>query len=301
MSYTTPLPNSTTIQQVKSNLARMQIWNDYVYSKGNCLIGNCFLLMTSTDSSDPGLKVGMALLEGAFGVVGSFGTFGGFACCFMCAEVESWTTSTPPDLNSTFASMLLRFQHSSVAFDGQCATYSADPESYWYKPFSYNGTTMVLGDLASITFPTENDTEFIDMALAALDGLDIAIWRSILNEKCWLTEWLSSYGGPTFGMDASNDPDAWARSFIGDYPAYYVTWAYVPKKGMFSPASWEMYEWNIGFGATKYKSNSIPDAACQYLFIDSTDNHIINPDGLVTRRTVFEQWGIRTTSLNQIV
>jgi len=234
MSYTTPLPNSTTIQQVKSNLARMQIWNDYVYSKG-------------------------------------IGTFGGFACCFMCAEVESWTTSTPPDLNSTFASMLLRFQHSSVAFDGQCATYSADPESYWYKPFSYNGTTMVLGDLASITFPTENDPEFIDMALAALDGLDIAIWRSILNEKCWLTEWLSSYGGPTFGMDASNDPDAWARTL-----------------------------WNIGFGATKYKSNSIPDAACQYLFIDSTDNHIINPDGLVTRRTVFEQWGIRTTSLNQI-
>ena len=45
------------IQQVKNNLFRMQIWNDYVYSKGNCLIGNCFLLMTSTDSSDPGLKI----------------------------------------------------------------------------------------------------------------------------------------------------------------------------------------------------------------------------------------------------
>jgi hypothetical protein len=298
MSITTPSPDSTTIEKVKSNLARMQLWNDYVYSKGNCLIGNCYLLMSSTDSSDPGLSIGIALMEGAFGVVGSFGAFGGFACCFMCAEVESWTTSTPSDLNSTFASMLLRFQHSSVAFDNCCAIYSSDPVSNWYKTFSYNGTTMVLGDLATITFPLENDPEFIDMAIAALKGLDIAVWKSVLNQQCWLTEYVGAGGASRIVKDKKGkyDCDGYAQDFIANNPAYYVTWAWHQKESMFGSDAWYFYEWNVGFGASKYKDNSIPDDACAYLFIDSTDNHIINPDGLVTRRTVFEQWGIRTTA-----
>lgn len=294
---TTPAPTVDTIAKVKQNLQRMQAFNDYVYNEGGgSRISNCYLLLTIPDSKDPGLSVGLSLLEGAFGVVGSFGAFGGFACCFMCGEVSSWASAqnTPPNLNSDFGQMIIRYQKSSMSFDDQCAIYSNDPASNWNKVFTWNGQSCVLGDLASIDFPDETDTEFFTMATAAINALDVKVWQTVLLENCVVTLWLQN-GGP-LNFSSKTDMNSWAQSFITKNPAYYVTWQYHQKNGFFDSNHYNVYEYNVGFGASKYHDNSISNAACAYLFIDSTDGTTINPNGLAPRKTVFTGWGLRTAT-----
>lgn len=116
--------------------------------------------------------------------------------------------------------------------------------------------------------------------------------------NCYNTEWLTN-GGPTLQLNDKDDPAAYAQKFIATNPSYYVTWTYHPKGGMFDPACWYIYERNISFGATKYKDNAIPDPACAYLFIDSTDGVVINPNGLAARNDVFNAWGMRMATINE--
>ena len=296
----TPNPTDANIAKVKQNLSRMQAFNDYVYNEGGgSRISNCYLLLTIPDSKDPGLNVGISLLEGAFGVVGSFGAFGGFACCFMCAEVSSWAAAanTPPSLNADFGQMIIRYQKSSEAFDSQCANYIADPASNWNKVFTWQGQSCVLGDLASIDFPDESDPTFFTMATAAINALDVTVWHTVLQENCVVTLWLQN--GAPLSFSANEDMNAWTQGFIAKNPAYYVTWQYEAKGGFMQPAHYNVYEYNVGFGASKYHDNSISNAACAYLFIDSTDGTVINPNGLAPRKTVFTGWGLKTATENE--
>jgi hypothetical protein len=186
--------------------------------------------------------------------------------------------------------MLTRFQHSSIAFDGQCAKYAADPVTYWNKPFSHNGTTMVLGDLATITFPVESDPVFIEMALAALKGLDIAIWQTVLGAQCFVTLWTYNSGPKIYKADT--DMTAWDQQFIAKNPAWYNRWYWHADKGLFDKNRWYCDQFNLNFGATHLHTADIPAAACAYLFIDSADGIVINSAGLAARKAVFEQWPI---------
>ena len=67
---TTPEPTLENIEIVKTNLKNMQTFNDYIYNNGQAYFANCFLLLTSKDDSDPGLSVGLNLLEGSFAALG---------------------------------------------------------------------------------------------------------------------------------------------------------------------------------------------------------------------------------------
>lgn len=295
---TTPAPNDTTIAKVKDNLCRMQAFNDYVYNHGYAYIGNCYGLMTMQDDKDPGIGIGADLLESSFDVLGlAIGGEGGIiAADFMCSVIDDWRENTPPSLAQTFTSMLVRYEQSSRQFDSDCADYIADPVTHWNDVFTWKGSSCVLGDLATFTFPAEGDTTFYPIAASSLKALDCCIWQTVLDENCVNTEWLTN-GGPTVQLSGKDDPSAWAQSFIAKNPAYYLTWQYHAKGGMFDPACWYVWEYNIGFGATKYKSNSISSAACAYLFLDSTDGHVINPNGLAARKDVFTKWGIRTATI----
>lgn len=295
----TPDPTLDNISKVKENLRRMQAYNDYIYNNGGAYIGNCYLLLTIPDDSDPGLAIGLSLLEGAFGIIGSYGAFGGFACCFMCGEVSSWAAAanTPPSLNADFGQMIIRFQQSSESFDVQCADYIADPATYWNKQFTWAGKSCVLGDLATIDFPLESDPEFFTMATASLKALDVTVWKTVLVENTYNTLWLTN--GAPLNFSSKTDMNTWAQGFIASNPSYYVTWVYHPKSGFMTYDHYDVYEYNVGFGATKYKDNAISDAACAYLFIDSTDGHVINANGLAARKDVFTQWGLRTATINE--
>lgn len=293
---TTPEATEENVAKVRENLRRMQSFNDYVYNNGGAYIGNCYLRMSVGDDSDPGLSVGMSLLEGAFGALTDYGSDLVAAACFMCSEIQSWSSETPPSLQEVFASMAIRYEKSSFQFDESCAAYITDTEANWTKTFSWNGQTLVLGDLANIVFPAEGEDAFYPPARAALKALDQTTWRNVLQAECWITLWTYQQGPKMVASDT--DMTAWDEHFISNNPAWYNTWFWHEKKGMFDKDWWYVNEYNLNMGATRMHTNDIPKDACSYLFIDSADGVVINSEGLVPRRTVFETWGIRTSVID---
>ena len=293
-----PDPTLENIEIVNINLKNIQAFNDYIYANGQAYFANCFLLLTSTDNSDPGLSIGIKILEGSFAALGAgFGPVGAFAACFMCGEVDSWSSTTPPKLNSVFASMLIRYQQSSFTFDSQVADYISDPASFWTKTFNWNGQTCVLGDLATISFPVESDPSFFPMAKVCLTGLNQSVWQCVLQMKCVITWWAWIPDGqvdPQPKMIKSNtNMVSWDENFISNNPAYYCTWTWHQDTGAFDKDWWYTYEYNLGFGASTFHDGSISTDACKYLFIDSADGVVINANGLMPRNVVFENWGIK--------
>ena len=295
---TTPDPTPENIAIVKTNLANIQAFNDYIYANGQAYFTNCFLLMTSTDNSDPGLAVGLNLLEGSFAAMGAdFGPVGAFAACFMCGEVNSWASTTPPNLNAVFASMLIRYQQSSFTFDSQVANYISDPAFFWTQTFSWNGQSCMLGDLASISFPNETDPSFFPMAKACLTALDQTVWQQVLQQKCVITWWAWIPDGQVSPQPKMINSDtnmvSWDENFISKNIAYYATWTWHQDTGFADKDYWYTYEYNLGTGVSEFHDGSISSDACKYLFIDSADGVVINSNGLMPRKVVFEDWGIK--------
>ena len=293
----TPDPTPENIAIVQTNLANIQAFNDYIYNNGQAYFTNCFLLMTSTDNSDPGLSVGLNILEGSFTAIGvGYGEVGAFAACFMCGEVDSWSSTTPPNLNPVFASMLMRYQQTSITFDAQVANYISDPASFWTKTFYWKGQSCVLGDLALISFPDETVPSFFPMANVCLTGLDQAVWQQVFKKTCIITWWAWVPDGQVAPqpkwISSTTNMVSWDNNFISKNPAYYATWIWHQDTGHLDKDYWYTYEYNVGVGASAFHDGSISDDACKYLFIDSSDGTVINKNGLIARKVVFEDWGI---------
>lgn len=292
MSNGTPTP--AQIQQVQTNLKNMQAFNDYVYNQGNSKVLNAYLLLSEKDSSDPGLTIGLNVLEGVFWAVGgSLGPIGNFAASFLSGMVAWWATDTPPNLNTTFASMLTRLQATSLAVDNQLAQYYQDVAGNWNTQFSYNGTTTTLADCANITFPAETDPQFETLVATALVALDQQVWKTVMISNFVVTHWEPDTVMPG---NESDPPVSWDEMFIGKNPAYYNTWNWHKSSGCGDTSGWNSLEYNIGTGAGAFSDGSMSTDACKYLFIDSADGVVINANGLYSRATVFTGLGIRQTT-----
>jgi len=290
-------PTQQQIQQVQSNLTNMQQFNDYVYNQGQSRVLNAYLLLSEQDNSDPGLVIGLNILEGAFWAVGSeLGPIGNFLASFLSGMVSWWATSTPPSLNATFASLLLRLQATSLAVDQQLATYYQDVPGNWNVQFTYNGQTQTLSDLANITVPAETDPNFETLAAAALFALDQQIWTTVMQSNYVITLWELSSGPLILSGSQDQPPVSWDEMFIGKNPAYYNTWSWHSSSGCGDTSGWEIQEYNIGTGAGVFTDGSMSSDACAYLFIDSADGVVINPKGLYARATVFNNLNIKQTT-----
>lgn len=295
MSNGTPTP--AQIQQVQQNLKNMQAFNDYVYNQGQSKVLNAYLLMSEQDSSDPGLTIGLNILEGAFWAVGgSLGPIGNFAASFLSGMVAWWATSTPPNLNSTFASLLTRLQATSLAVDQQLAKYYQDVPGNWNTQFTYNGQTSTLANLATITFPPETDPQFETLVAASLVALDKSVWKTVMVANFVITKFELTSGDTIIQGQESEPPVSWDEAFIAKNPAYYNTWTWHNSSGCGDTSGWDIVEYNIGTGATPFNDGSMSSDACKYLFIDSADGVVINANGLYSRATVFTGLGIRQTT-----
>lgn len=290
-------PTPAQIAQVQQNLTNMQALNDYIYNQGNSRITNAYLLLSEQDNSDPGLTIGLNILEGVFWAVGSeLGPIGNFLASFLSGMVSWWATNTPPNLNTTFASMLIRLQQTSLAVDSQLATYYQNVAANWDVQFSYNGQTQTLSNLANITVPAETDPTFETLASAAIFALDQQVWTTVMKANYVVTLWEMSNGDSIMPGNENDPPVAWDEMFIGKNPAYYNTWVWHNKSGCGDTSGWDVSEYNIGTGAGVFTDGSMSTAGCNYLFIDSADGVVINANGLFNRATVFSGLGINTTT-----
>jgi hypothetical protein len=296
-SGTAVMPTPADVTQVQTNLQAMQALNDYVYNQSTAKVLNAYLLLSESDGSDPGLTVGLNILEGAFWALGSeLGPIGNFAASFLSGMVSWWATSTPPSLNTTFANMLTRLQATSQAVDMQLAVYYQNVVADWDTSFTYNGSTANLSDLAAGNFPVETDPAFETAAAAALFALDQQIWASVMVARYVITQWELSSGPVIMSGSEDQPPIGYDESFIAAHPAYTNTWVWHNSSGCGDTTGWEVTEYNIGTGAGVFSDGSMGHDACNYLFIDSAPGVVINPAGLFTRETVFTGLGIRQTT-----
>lgn len=290
-------PTPPQIAHVQLNLQRMQALNDYVYNQGQSRVLNAYLLLSEQDNSDPGLTIGLNIFEGLFWAVGSeLGPIGNFLASFLSGMVSWWATETPPSLNTTFASLLIRLQNTSLAVDTQLATYYQNVAANWNVQFTYNGQTQTLSNLANITIPAETDPQFETLAKAAIFALDQQVWQTVLNANYVVTLWELPNGDLILPGSENQPPVQWVESFIANNPAYYCTWYWHNSSGCGDHSGWDIQEYNLGTGAGTFSDGSMSKDACAYLFIDSVDGVVINPNGLFTRKTAFTGLGIQQTT-----
>ena len=291
-------PSEAQILHVKLNLRNMIDFNNQLYVEGNTKILNAYFLLTISDDHDLGLDIGLNLLKGAFiGLGGEGGIAGAIVANFLCGLLDSYTTTIPLSLNAQMSSLLTRFQKTSEQLDVDLEMYYGNPEQYWNTTLSGSvtnafGTYQVsstFSDLATIDFPATTNSLFMDYILTAQYALDQQVWFTLLpNFK--ITQFNPSTMYPCKNNSELSMQQN-AASFYGAHKSYWNNWTYyhsTNRKGE-DNSYYEHWENDIGTGAGAFTDGHLNDSACDYLFIDSYDNVIINSNGLFHRNFVFTQ------------
>lgn len=284
------------ILKVKQNIRNMIDFNNYLQTQGNTKILNAYALLSLSDNKDLGMQVGLNLLCGSFWALGGpYGAVGAIAANFLSGMVGSYAVSKPPSLQAQISSLLSRFQATSEQANADLELIYGDPEQYWNTsysgqvntPFGTYTASCTISQLATIDFPAQTDSEFMNMIYTAQYSLDQCTWAQLLQNFV-ITKFLPETDYPCkYYTEQEMEQDA--AGFYGVHPSYWNNWTYVQyitRKGK-DKSYFKLYQNNIGTGASMFSDGHLNDDACQYLFIDSYDNVIINPNGLFHRNFVF--------------
>ena len=261
--------------------------------------------LSVTDNKDLGLQIGLNLLCGAFWALGGpFGGVGAIAANFLAGMVGAYAVTTPPSLQASFSSLILRFQQTSEQTTADLEIFDADPNTYWNNvysgqvitPFGTYTASAKVSDLATIDFPGITDPQFMQMIYTAQYALDQVIWANLLKNFV-ITKYAPSTDYPC-SRYSEQQMESNCTSFYAAHPSYWISWTYVHqtnRKGD-DKSYYEQYQHNIGTGASAFSDGHLNDSACAYLFIDAYDNVVINPNGLYHRSYVFNNLGIQQTT-----
>jgi hypothetical protein len=289
-------PTEEQVLRVKQNIRNLINFNNYLYTQGNTKILNAYFLLSLTDDKDLGLAIGLNILEGAMIALGAEGNvIGVIIANFACGVLDSYTDSTPPSLNAQMSSLLTRFQATSEQLNVDLELYYSDPATYWNKTFSGSVTnafgtypiSSTFSDLATIDFPAQTDSAFMDYILKAQYALDQQVWNTLLTNFV-ITQFNPSTMYPC-KTTTEQQMESNAASFYGKHKAYWNNWIYYHSTNRKGDDNSYFTYWqnNIGTGASSFSDGHLNDNACDYLFIDSYDNVVINPNGLFHRYFVF--------------
>ena len=289
-------PTDLEILTVKTNIRNIINFNNQLYVNGNTKILNAYFLLTLTDDKDLGLEICCNLLKGSFiALGGETGIAGAIVANFVCGILDKYTTETPVSLNQAFSSLITRFQATSEQLTQDLEIYYGDPVGHWNDVFNSTVTNAfgtyqlncTFSDLATIDFPPETDSLFMNYMLKCQYALDQQIWYTLLPNFV-ITKFLPSTDYPC-SLYSEQKMEQNAASFYGVHKSYWNNWIYVHqtnRKGD-DTSYYAEYQNSIGNNAGAFTDGHLNDAACDYLFIDSYDNVIINADGLFHRNFVF--------------
>jgi len=293
-------PTDEQILCVKENLRNLIDFNNLLYTEGNTKILNAFLLLTISDDHDLGLEIGVNLLKGAFLAVGDLGgPIGIIISNFACGVLDSYTKITPVSLNQQMSNLITRFQKTSEQLNVDFEMYYGNPATYWNQTFSGSvtnafGTYPVscnFSDLATIKFPPQTDSLFMDFILKAQYALDQQAWYTLLS-NFKITQFLPSSMYPCDQYSEAK-MESNAAGFYAAHKSYWNNWVYhqhTTRHGK-DNSYFEYWQNTLGGDAGAFTDGHLSDGACDYLFIDSYDNIIINPAGLFNRTFLFTKMG----------
>jgi hypothetical protein len=289
-------PSEEQILHVKQNLRNLINFNNELYIQGNTKIINAYLLLSLADNHDLGLTIGLNLLKGTFIALGvEGGIVGGIVANFLCGVVDGYAVSTPPSLNAQMSSLLTRFQATSEQLTVDLEMYYGNPAAYWNTTFNGSVTnafgtysiSSTFSDLDTIDFPTETDSEFMQYLLTAQYALDQEVWYTLLPNFV-ITQFNPSSDYPC-KTSSEQEMESDAASFYAKHKSYWNNWVYhysTNRKGE-DNSYYTQWQNDIGTGAGAFTDGALNNSACDYLFMDSYDNVIINPNGLFHRSFVF--------------
>ena len=289
-------PSEEQILHVKQNLRNLINFNNELYIQGNTKIINAYMLLSLEDKHDLGLIIGLNLLKGSFISLGAEGgIIGGVIANFMCGVVDNYAVSTPPSLNAQMSSLLTRFQATSEQLTVDLEMYYDNPAAYWNttfngtvtNPFGTYSISSIFSNLDTIDFPPETDSKFMEYLLTSQYALDQEIWYTLLPNFI-ITQFNPSSDYPC-KTSSEQEMESGAALFYAKHKSYWNNWVYhysTNRKGE-DNSYYTQWQNNIGTGAGAFTDGSLNNSACDYLFIDSYDNIIINPNGLFHRNFIF--------------
>ena len=289
-------PSEEQVLRVKQNIRNLINFNNYLYTQGNTKILNAYFLLSLADNKDLGLAIGLNILEGAMIAIGEEGDIIGIIIAnFACGVLDGYADSTPPSLNAQMSSLLTRFQATSEQLNVDLELYYSNPATYWNKTFSVSVTnafgtypiSSTFSDLSTIDFPAQTDSAFMNYILKAQYALDQQVWNTLLQNFV-ITQFNPSTMYPC-KTNTEQQMESNAASFYANHKSYWNNWIYyhsTNRKGE-DNSYFTYWQNNIGTGAGAFGDGHLNDSACDYLFIDSYDNVIINSNGLFHRYFVF--------------
>jgi hypothetical protein len=289
-------PTDEQILCAKTNLSNLIDFNNELYVQGQTKILNAYALLSLSDDHDPALSVGLNILESAFLAVGDIADSAGvFVSSFACCILDSYVESTPVSLNAQMSSMMMRFQKTSEQLQVDFEMYHSNPQAYWNTTFSGNATNAFgvkpvscnFSDLGSIHFPSKADPAFMDYLLKAQFALDQQVWYTLLS-NFKITQFLPSLDYAC-NKYSEQTMESGAASFPLSHKSYWINWVRhqtTNRKGE-DTSYYEQWQNSIGGDAGAFTDGHLNDSACDYLFIDTYDNVVINANGLFNRRFVF--------------
>lgn len=307
-----PLPNpvdptTDNIIRLRKNLINLQHFNDQLYTYSITKTANCFLLLSQTDSGDPGMNTGINLLCGAMiGIGAEFGIIGAVIANYFCGLVSEYSVTKPPGLLTTYTSYNTRIQATSMKADNDIATSNADPVANWNivysgsfnTPWGIKSASCTLGQLAAIDVPSEIDTLYQQMMTKAVFCFDQMLWWAVIL-RYQVNGLNTGYMLPAI-VQASDVPqgDTGMNNYCNNYmislPAHWTYWIYshtTDKKGR-DTSTYEILDYSLGSSPINGKDQPIPDNAARYLFIDTIPGTIVNANGLFNRYFIFNQIGL---------
>jgi hypothetical protein len=291
-------PSKEEILKVQENLNNMITFNKDLEVQNDLKLQNAYALLSQTDNSDLGLSIGLNLLGGCFWEVGGLmGPGGSIAANFLSGLVSNYASTTPPSLNSTYSSLLVRMQNTSIQVNEDLAMYHENTVANWNTtlsgkfstPFETLSARGTVGDLATITFPTQSDPNYYTILNGCIKAYDQYIW-SVLLGRFVITHYIESNPQP---WSLPCDTDSIDNGFLQIHKSYYHTWTLednVDKHGNHYQ-TYDREEYNIGTGAGMFSDGALNDAACDYMF-HNYSSAIENPDGLFERVDVFTKLNI---------
>jgi hypothetical protein len=294
-------PSKEDIEKVKTNINNMISFNKDLLEQANIKLESAYALLSQTDNTDLGLSIGINLLGGAFWALGSLlGPLGNIPANFLSGMVSQYATNTPPSLNGTFSSLLLRFQKTFNQLDADLADYYQDPVKNWDKtlsgsfntPFDTINASGKLSDLAGIVFPVQTDPNYYIIQNGCIKGLDQTIWATLLS-RFVITHYVESRISPWSSPCDTNDID---NKFLRANKSYYHVWRSEDNTDKHGKHYTTYYreEYNIGTGAGTFSDGALNDSACDYLFHNYSSD-IENDSGLFERIDVFTKLNIPKT------
>ena len=311
----TPLPDPVApteenIVRLRINLKNLQRFNDQLYIYTITKTANCFLLFARPDNGDPGMKIGINLLCGSMiGIGTEFGILGAVVANYYCGLIGEYSSTPPPSLLSSYTSYITRIQSTSIQADVDMANSDSDPVSKWNTiitgsyntPWGLKTASCTLGQLAAVDIPDETSVVYDQMMVKAVFAFDQMLWWSMMNQNYQVNGWNTGFMLP-LTIQASNVPNGDAEmnddcnNYMMNTPSNWMYWLYyhsTDKKGR-DTSTYTLYDYSIGIEPTNRGSDQpIPNAAAQYLFIDTIPDTIVNVNGLFNRFFVFNEFGLK--------